>query len=147
MADGVVEILLVEDSPDDVAFLVRTFDKASLTARLHVVTDGKEALDFVFCTGSYANRNPANRPKVIFLDLKMPKVGGLEVLRRLKTDPATAMIPVVVLSSSVEERDLVESYRSGVNSYIVKPMDFDQFAHTVRMIGRYWLEMNQTPKL
>lgn len=147
MPEETVEILLVEDSPDDVAFLVRTFDKANLTARLHVVADGKEALEFVFCTGSHANRNPANRPKVIFLDLKMPKVGGLEVLRRLKANPVTATIPVVVLSSSVEERDLVESYQHGVNSYIVKPMDFDQFAQTMRMIGRYWLEFNQTPKL
>jgi two-component system, response regulator len=147
MSDEAVEILLVEDSPDDVAFLVRTFGKANLAARLHVVADGKEALDFVFCTGSYASRNSGNRPKVIFLDMKMPKVGGLEVLRRLKSDPTTQTIPIVALSSSIEERDLVESYRHGVNSYIVKPMDFDQFASTVRLIGQYWLELNQTPKL
>lgn len=147
MAEETVEILLVEDSPDDVAFLVRTFNKASLAARLHVVADGKEALEFVFCTGSYANRNANIRPKVIFLDMKMPKVGGLEVLRRLKSDPSTQMIPVVALSSSNEERDLVESYRNGVNSYIVKPMDFDQFAKVVHLIGQYWLTLNQTPKL
>lgn len=147
MPDEAVEILLVEDSPDDVAFFVRTFNKAGLAARLHVVADGKEALDFVFCTGNYANRNTSNRPKVIFLDLKMPKVGGLEVLRHLKSDPSTQTIPIVALSSSSEERDLVESYRHGVNSYIVKPMDFDRFETAVRLIGQYWLELNQTPKL
>lgn len=147
MSDEAVEILLVEDSPDDVAFLIRTFNKANLAARLHVVADGKEALEFVFCTGGYANRNANIRPKVIFLDMKMPKVGGLEVLRRLKSDPSTQMIPVVALSSSNEERDLLESYRNGVNSYIVKPMDFDQFARTVQLIGQYWLTLNQTPKL
>ncbi len=146
MSDEAVEILLVEDSPDDVAFLVRTFNKANLTARLHVVTDGKEALDFIFCTGDYVTRNNGNQPKVIFLDMKMPKVGGLEVLRRLKSDPTTQSIPIVALSSSNEERDLIESYRHGVNSYIVKPMDFDQFAKTIRLMGQYWLELNQTPK-
>lgn len=147
MSNEAVEILLVEDSPDDVAFLVRTFNKANLTARLHVVADGKEALDYLFCTGEYATRNNGNQPKVIFLDMKMPKVGGLEVLRRLKADPTTQSIPIVALSSSNEERDLIESYRYGVNSYIVKPMDFDQFAKTIRLMGQYWLELNQTPKL
>lgn len=146
MSDESVEILLVEDSPDDVAFLVRTFNKANLTARLHVVADGKEALDYIFCTGAYTTRPSGNQPKVIFLDMKMPKVGGLEVLRRLKSDPATQSIPIVALSSSKEERDLAESYRHGVNSYIVKPMDFDEFARTIRLMGQYWLELNQTSK-
>jgi two-component system response regulator len=146
MTEVAAEILLVEDSPDDVAFFVHTFEKARLTARLHVIPDGAEALEFVFCTGRYASRNLANRPKVIILDLKLPKVSGLEVLRRLKTDPRTRTIPVVVLSSSQEERDLVESYDLGVNSYIVKPMDFDEIGASVRMIGQYWLQFNQTPK-
>ena len=146
MSDESVEILLVEDSPDDVAFFVRTFNKSNLAARVHVVADGKEALEFVFCTGSHSARNLANRPKVIFLDMKMPKVDGMEVLRRLKADPYTRTIPIVALSSSNEERDLIESYRHGVNSYIVKPMDFDQFAETVRVISQYWLQFNKTPK-
>ena len=146
MSEMAAEILLVEDSPDDVAFFVHTFDKARLAARLHVISDGAEALEFVFCTGRYASRNPANRPKVIILDLKLPKVSGLEVLRRLKADPRTRTIPVVVLSSSQEERDLVESYEIGVNSYIVKPMDFDEIGASVRMLGQYCLQFNQTPK-
>ena len=146
MSDESVEILLVEDSPDDVAFFVRTFNKTNLAARVHVVADGKEALEFVFCTGPHAARNLTNRPTVIFLDMKIPKVGGLEVLRLLKADPYTRTIPIVAFSSSNEERDLIESYRHGVNSYIVKPMDFDQFAETVRVISQYWLQFNKTPK-
>ena len=146
MSEETAEILLVEDSPDDVAFFVHTFEKARLAARLRVIPDGAEALEFVFCTGRHAGRNPSNRPKVIILDLKLPKVNGLEVLRRLKTDVRTRAIPVVVLSSSQEERDLIESYEIGVNSYIVKPMDFDEFGKSVRMLGQYWLQFNQTPK-
>lgn len=146
MSDETAEILLVEDSPDDVAFFVHTFEKARLAARLRVIPDGAEALEFVFCTGRHAGRNQSNRPKVIILDLKLPKVNGLEVLRRLKTDVRTRAIPVVVLSSSQEERDLIESYEIGVNSYIVKPMDFDEFGKSVRMLGQYWLQFNQTPK-
>jgi CheY-like chemotaxis protein len=147
MPDQAVEILLVEDSPDDVAFFIHTFKKAGLTAQLHNLADGAEALDFIFGTGRHADRNPNNPPKVIFLDLKLPKVNGLEVLRRLKSDPVTRTIPVVVLSSSQEERDLIESYNLGANSYIVKPMDFDEFGTSVRMLGLYWLTFNQTPKL
>jgi two-component system response regulator len=146
MSENTAEILLVEDSRDDVDFFAHTFEKARLTPRLHVVTDGAEALEFVFCTGRYANRNPSNRLKVIILDLKLPKVSGLEVLRRLKADPRTRTIPVVILSSSQEERDLIESYELGVNSYIVKPMDFDEFAKSVRMLGEYWLQFNQVSK-
>ena len=146
MADETAEMLLVEDSTDDVAFFVRTFRRANLAARLHVVANGKEALDFVFGNGSHNGRTAANRPRVIFLDLKLPKVSGLEVLRCLKTDPRTRTIPVVALSSSQEERDLIESYELGVNSYIVKPMDFDQFGDSVRLIAQYWLQLNQTPK-
>lgn len=145
MPDHVVDILLVEDNCDDVAFFLRTLEMANLAPRLLQVEDGKEALDFVFCTGKHAGRNPANRPRVIFLDLKLPKVNGLEVIRRLKANPGTRAIPIVVLSSSQEERDLVESYQLGVNSYVVKPMEFDQFGESVRIIGQYWLQFNQTP--
>lgn len=147
MPEQTTEILLVEDSSDEVEFFVHTLEKAGLAARLHVVMDGAEALEFLFCTGRYANRNISNRPKVVMLDLKVPKVSGLEVLRRLKADPRTRTIPVVVLSSSQEERDLVESYEFGVNSYVVKPMDFDEFGQTVRLLGQYWLQFNQPPKL
>lgn len=146
MNEDAAEIVLVEDSPDDVDFFVHAFERAGLAARLHVIPDGAEALDFVFCAGRYADRNPASRPNVIILDLKLPKVGGLEVLRRLKADPRTRTIPVVVLSSSQEERDLLASYELGVNSYIVKPMDFDKYSESARMIGQYWLHFNQTPR-
>ena len=146
MADETADVLLVEDSPDDAAFFVHTFEKARLPARLHVLPDGAEALEFVFCTGRYAGRKPANRPKVIFLDLKLPKVNGLEVLRRLKADPRTRAIPVVVWSSSQEAQDVVESYEIGINSDLVKPMDFDEFSGSVQMLGQYWLQFNQTPK-
>ena len=146
MAEETAEVLLVEDSPDDAAFFARAFEQARLPARLHVLPDGAEALEFIFCTGRYAGRKPSNRPKVIFLDLKLPKVNGLEVLRRLKAEPRTRAIPVVVWSSSQEERDMVESYEIGMNSYIVKPMDFDEFNRSVRVLGQYWLQFNQTPK-
>ncbi|MGN6553187.1 MAG: response regulator [Verrucomicrobiota bacterium] len=146
MAEPAAEILLVEDSPDDVTFFVYTLEKAGLAARLHVISNGAEALEFIFCTGKHKNRNPANRPKVILLDLKLPQVNGLEVLRRLKADPRTRTIPVVVLSSSQEERDLSESYGLGANSYLVKPMDFDEFSQCIRALGQYWLNFNQTPK-
>lgn len=144
MPDDTFEILLVEDSPDDVAFFVRAFKRTVPAARLHVAADGKEALDFVFGTGDYAHRHASIRPKVIFLDLKLPKIDGLEVLRRLKADRRTQSIPVVVLTSSQEERDLVESYKIGVNSYVVKPMDFDQLGDSVRLLGQYWLQLNKT---
>jgi two-component system response regulator len=146
MSNSVAQILLVEDSPDDAELFVRMFTKSNVNARVEVVPDGKEALDFIYCTGNYAHRNPAVRPKVIVLDLKLPKVDGLEVLRRLKRDPRMRSIPVVILSSSHEERDLVESHAIGVNSYLVKPMDFDELAVTVRSLCQYWLQLNQTPK-
>jgi CheY-like chemotaxis protein len=146
MSQEAAEILLIEDSRDDVAFFVHTFQKAGLAARLQVIHDGAEALEFIFCAGRHAKRNPASRPKVIFLDLKLPKVNGLEVLRRLKSDPRTKTIPVVALSSSQEQRDLRESYELGVNSYIVKPMDFDEYAQSVRVLGQYWLQFNHTPE-
>ncbi|HZR17397.1 MAG TPA: response regulator [Verrucomicrobiae bacterium] len=146
MGEEAQEVLLVEDGLDDVAFFMHAFTQAGLAAHLRVVRDGAEALDFIFCTGPYAQRGSANRPKLIILDLKLPKVDGVEVLRRLKEDSRTRMIPVVILSSSQEERDLVESYALGVNSFVVKPMDFDQFSQSVRMIAQYWLQLNHTPK-
>ncbi len=146
MPEGTVEILLVEDNPDDTALFARTFKKAGIPARLQTVMDGKEALDFIFSNGHHTSRNPASRPKVIFLDLKMPKVSGLEVLRRLKADIRTRTIPIVAFSSSQEESDLIESYKLGVNSYIVKPIDFTAFGESVRLICDYWLQLNQTPK-
>lgn len=145
MANETPEILLVEDSPDDIAFFVRTLEKAGLGARLHTVQDGAEALEFIFGDGHGAARLRVLRLKVIILDLKLPKVSGLEVLRRLKADPQTRKIPVVILSSSQEERDLIESYQLGVNSYVVKPMDFDAFGASVRTLCQYWLQFNQTP--
>jgi two-component system, response regulator len=145
MVDGAVEILLVEDNPNDVELTLHVFQAHKLTNRIHVVRDGAEALDFVFCTGRYASRNRLERPKVILLDLKLPKIDGLEVLGRVKGDAATRMIPVVVMTSSREERDLVESYRLGVNSYIVKPVDFQQFSEAVRQVGLYWVLLNQPP--
>jgi two-component system response regulator len=140
------EILLIEDGSDDVAFFVHTFEKAGLVARLQIIRDGAEALEYIFCTGCHAQRNAANRPKVIVLDLKLPRVDGLEVLRRLKSDPRTRTIPVVVLSSSQEESDVAKSHELGVNSYVVKPMDFEKFGQSVGLLGQYWLHFNHTPK-
>ena len=147
MTESHVEILLIEDNPNDLALTMRAFRKNNLANHIHVVRDGAEALEFIFCTGAYANRNIENGPKVILLDLKLPLVDGLEVLRRIKADPRTQRIPVVVLTSSREERDIVESYQLGVNSYIVKPVDFEQFTASVRTLGMYWLLLNQPPLL
>ncbi len=145
MHDMRVEILLVEDNPHDVELTLLALRESHVTNPVHVVRDGAEALEFIFCTGAYASRNMNNTPKVILLDLKLPKVDGLEVLRRVKGDPRTAKIPVVVLTSSREERDIVESYQLGVNSYITKPVDFEQFTAAVRQVGLYWLLLNQPP--
>lgn len=145
MTETAVEILLVEDNLSDVELTLHSLRSSNLTNHIEVVRDGAEALDFIFCTGSYANRYIDNGPKVILLDLKLPKVDGLEVLQRVKSDPRTRMIPVVVLTSSREERDIVESYQLGVNSYIVKPVDFEQFTKVVRQLGLYWQLLNQSP--
>ena len=140
-----VEILLVEDNPNDVELTLRAFRKQNLTNNIHVVKDGAEALDFMFGTGAYAHRHVENHPKVVLLDLKLPKVDGIEVLRRIKADARTRSIPVVMLTSSQEERDVLESYRLGVNSYIVKPVDFGNFVHAVSELGMYWSILNKVP--
>jgi CheY-like chemotaxis protein len=141
-----IEILLVEDNQDDLDMALRSLRKANLTNQIQIVRDGAEALEFIFCQGSYAGRKFENPPKVILLDLKLPKIDGMEVLKRIKSDPRTKMIPVVILTSSKEQRDVIESYNLGVNSYIVKPVNFEQFAAAVRELGMYWLLHNQPPK-
>jgi two-component system response regulator len=145
METNVVEILLVEDNPRDAELALHALRRHNLANRIHHVEDGAEALDFLFCTGAYATRRIEQGPKVILLDLKLPLVDGLEVLRRVKADSRTRVIPVVVLTSSREERDVVESYELGVNSYIVKPVDFEQFSEAVRQLGLYWVLLNQPP--
>ena len=137
MSENHVEILLVEDNPNDVELTLYAFKKNHLTNPIFVARDGAEALDFVFCRGPFAERHIANGPRVILLDIKLPKVDGLEVLRQIKSDPRTRTIPVVILTSSHEERDIIESYKLGVNSYIVKPVDFQQFTDAVRQVGLY----------
>ena len=141
-----VEILLVEDSPHDAELTLRSLKKNNLANHVIVVTDGEEALDFIFARGAYSERKVENVPKVVILDLKLPKVDGLDVLRAMKSDLRTRVIPVVVLTSSKEESDIIESYRLGVNSYIVKPVDFDKFIAAVRDLGLYWLLLNQPPR-
>jgi len=140
-----VEILLVEDSPEDVELTLRALQTHHITNRMHAVRDGAEALDFLFARGAYAGRNASNIPKVVLLDLKLPKVDGLEVLRQIKQDPRTRKVPVVVLTSSREEPDIERSYQLGVNSYIVKPVDFESFVKAVSDAGLYWLVVNQPP--
>ena len=147
MNERPIEILLVEDNPNDVELALHALKKNNIANRIEVVRDGAEALDFIFCTGAYASRSIDHAPKVILLDLKLPKVDGLEVLRQIKSDPRMRAIPVVVLTSSREERDIVESYNLGVNSYIVKPVDFEQFTEAVHTLGLYWLLLNQPPAI
>ena len=140
-----VEILLVEDNPTDSELTIRALKKSHLANELAWVKDGAEALDFIFATGIYAQRSMLNPPKVILLDLRLPKVDGIEVLRRIKENERTNSIPVVVLTSSKEDRDIVESYALGVNSYVSKPVEFDEFAKTVAKLGFYWLLVNHPP--
>jgi two-component system response regulator len=142
-----VEILLVEDNPEDLELALRALRKANLTNLIHVARDGEEAIEFIFCEGPHATRRIEDSPKVVLLDLKLPKVDGLEVLKRIKSDPRTRSIPVVVLTSSKEQNDVVESYDLGVNSYIVKPVNFEGFVGAVQQLGMYWLLINQAPKL
>lgn len=138
-------ILLVEDNPDDVVLTLRALRKANILNEVIVARDGQEALDYLFGAGKYTGRDLNNMPTIILLDLKLPKVGGLEVLQRLRADERTKFFPVVVLTSSREERDVVESYRLGANSYVRKPVDFVQFAEAVRQLGLYWLLLNEPP--
>ena len=140
-----VEILLVEDDPIDEELTLRSLKQHNLSNRIHVARDGAQALDFIFSRGKYADRAGVDAPKLVLLDLKLPLVDGIEVLREMKQDEKARMIPVVVLTSSREERDIVESYKLGVNSYIVKPVDFDQFAGSVKEIGMYWMLYNIAP--
>ena len=140
-----VEILLVEDNPSDAELAAHALKKNNLANNLIVATDGEEALDFIFARGKFGDRNIEDCPKLILLDLKLPKVDGLEVLRAIRADPRTQAVPVVMLTSSREERDIIESYRLGVNSYIVKPVDFDNFLVTVKDMGFYWLLLNKSP--
>jgi two-component system response regulator len=145
MNPSAVEILLVEDSPEDLELTLRALRKANVGNRIEVARDGAEALDFIFCEGAHASRRIEDVPRVILLDLKLPKVDGLEVLQRIKADPRTKSIPVVILTSSKEQRDVIEGYRLGVNSYIVKPVNFDGFTTAVQQLGFYWLLLNQPP--
>jgi two-component system response regulator len=140
-----LDILLVEDNQDDMDLALHALQRGKVANRIFVVRDGEEALDFLFCRGKYAERSFDHPPKLVLLDLKLPKVNGMEVLQQIKTDPRTRTIPVVMMTSSREERDLVSGYSLGVNSYIQKPVDFDQFRETVKTVGLYWLVTNQPP--
>ena len=147
MSDAPIEILLVEDNPSDVELVLRALKKYRVAGNLFAVRDGAEALDFVFATGPHSERNIDIRPKVIMLDLKIPKVNGFEVLQKIKSDPRTKMIPVVILTSSREEDDVMRSFELGVNSYVVKPVEFDKFVQSVVDIALYWLQLNEAPVL
>jgi CheY-like chemotaxis protein len=140
-----IEILLVEDNPKDMELTLHALRKENLSNSIEVVRDGEEALEFLFCRGAYSGRSFDHPPKLVILDLKLPKVDGLEVLRQIKNDIRTRAIPVTILTSSKEDRDLVEGYNLGVNSYIQKPVDFNQFRDTVKQLGLYWLVVNQPP--
>ena len=144
MTNG-MEILLIEDSPDDVEITLRAFQKHDLAKKIHVVRDGEEALECLFSTGRYAGRVACSNPRLILLDLKLPKVDGTEILQRCKSDPRTKSIPVVVFTSSREERDLTDTYNLGANSYIIKPLDLSQFTETIRQVSLYWMGLNQLP--
>jgi two-component system response regulator len=143
MGSNEVEILLVEDNPNDAELAIRALKTHNLANKLVWLKDGVEALDFIFAQGQYADRSIDDVPKVVLLDLKLPRVGGLEVLEKVKSDKRTKTIPVVVLTSSSEERDIVTSYNLGVNSYILKPVDFDKFSDAVKEVGLYWLLKNK----
>jgi|ERR1700730_2694596 two-component system response regulator len=140
-----VEILLVEDDPSDAELTLHALEKSKLVNKIHVVRDGEEALDFLFCRGSFSDRRFEEAPRLVLLDLKLPKVEGLEVLKAVKLDPRTKAIPIIVLTSSKQDRDVVKSYQLGVNSYIQKPVNFGEFQDVVRQLGMYWLLLNSKP--
>jgi two-component system response regulator len=144
MTNG-TEILLVEDNPEDVEITLRAFQKHHLANKIHVVRDGEEALECLFSIGRYAERSVCSNIQLILLDLKLPKVNGIEVLQRCKSDPRTKTIPVVIFTSSREERDLIDTYNLGVNSYVVKPLGFSQFTEAIRQVSQYWMGLNQLP--
>lgn len=139
------QILLVEDNPKDVTLTLHALRQENLANSIHVARDGEEALDFLFCRGPHSERSFDHPPRLVLLDLKLPKVDGLEVLRVVKADPRTRSIPIVILTSSREEKDLVESYRLGVNAYIQKPVEFDSFRQVVKQLGLFWLVVNEPP--
>jgi two-component system response regulator len=145
LLDDIIDVLLVEDNPDDVELTLDALRVHKLANRVKVLRDGEEALAYIFCAGQYADRDICVRPKVILLDLKLPKVAGIEVLRRIRSDQRTKTLPVVVLTSSNEQKDRVDSYELGVNSYIVKPVEFEKFAQAVADIGFYWVLLNKLP--
>jgi two-component system response regulator len=138
-------ILLVEDNPDDVTLTLRAFRKNNIANKVVVARDGVEALDYLFCQGTYAKRDPKDMPRLILLDLKLPKLDGLQVLERLRGNEVTKLLPVVILTSSKEEQDLISGYKCGANSYVRKPVDFDNFVEAVHQIGLYWLLINEPP--
>ncbi len=143
MSDKV--ILLVEDNADDMELTLNAFERFKLANRIEVVRDGAEALDYLFATGDYAGRDVTQQPSLVLLDLKLPRIDGLEVLKRVRADPRTRLVPVVILTSSQEQQDMLSSYQLGANSYIRKPVDFDQFVEAVRELGLYWLVLNEPP--
>jgi two-component system response regulator len=145
MCDTPVEILLVEDNPNDIELTLHAIKGYCPANHVKVARDGVEALDFALCTGLYAGRDPLQQPKLVLMDLKLPRIDGLQVLRRLKDDPRTRAIPVIILSSSSDPNDVAETYRLGVNSYIVKPVDYDAFLQAARVLGTYWLQLNHLP--
>jgi two-component system, response regulator len=142
---GKLDILLVEDNQDDMNLFMHVLRGEKLANKIHVVRDGEEALDFLFCRGAFSQRSFENPPRLVLLDLKLPKVDGIEVLKQIKADPRTKTIPVIIMTSSKEERDLVAGYNLGANSFVQKPVDFEQFRATVKTIGLYWLVINQPP--
>ena len=147
MKQNQVEILLIEDNPDEAELAIRSLKKNNLANNLVHIDDGAEALDYIFCRGKYAGNDISFTPKVILLDLKLPRVGGLEILKQVKTDERTKSIPVVILTSSKEDSDLIEGYNLGVNSYIVKPVNFESFAKAISELGMYWVILNQQPPI
>jgi len=142
---GRIQILLVEDNPDDAELAIRALSEAGIANDIHVADDGAKALDFLFCEGAYSDRNPMEPPQVVLLDIKLPKIDGVEVLARIRADPRTRLLPVVLLTSSQEQSDIAKSYERGANAYIVKPIDFKQFSEAIKNIGYFWLVLNHPP--
>lgn len=145
MTDAEPTLLLVEDNPDDVELTRRAFARCNIPNRIVVAQDGEEALDYLFGVGAHAGRDPLDLPRVVLLDLKLPKLSGLDVLRRIRADEATRHLPVIILTTSRQERDIISSYDLGANSYVRKPVDFAQFVEATRTLGLYWLSLNERP--